>query len=341
MELACCYFDESSNLFVEFNKDEKEQGRYVPDKVSRLNLKFEICKTIPHEHYKKNLPSLVSVKDLYFSPYSIAFSLDLDRLVNPHDLEIHFMQLTIFLESGVREVITLDQKYDVAEIEYMEDCYSGFEYKEFKKERLKKTHTEEKVYHEVERDLKNQKERSRTVYQRNTDETIKESESVISVMKQGNERLRAIEEQLKTLTTLMKNMNFSGGSYSQGPPRRSNSQDKGILPIKRKTPKQTGMPGKGLVYIKELKTVLQKGFKENNEFNIKDILKPMSDDEIKQITLDEEDLTKKQEEFFERQIQKEKGEKNTADKKVKNPKKDKHDNKKNENVSINNLKPPQ
>jgi hypothetical protein len=341
MELACCYFDESSNLFVEFNKDEREQEKYIPDTVSRLNLKFEICKTIPHEHYKKNLPSLVSVKDLYFSPYSIAFSLDLDRLVNPQDLEIHFMQLTVFLESGKREVITLDQKYDVAEIEYVEDCYSGFEYKEFKKENVKKTHTEEKVYHEVERDLKNQKERSRTIYQRNKDETFKESETVITVMKQGNERLRAIEEQLRTLTTFMKNMNFSGGGYSQGPPRRSNSQDKGILPIKRKTPKKTGMPGKGLVYIKELKTVLQKGTKDNNEFNVNDILKPMSDDELKQITLNEDDLTKKQEEFIERQVQKEKIEKQTAEKSVKNSKKDGDDNKKNENGVLKNLKPPQ
>ncbi|TXT58398.1 MAG: hypothetical protein BAJALOKI2v1_380009 [Promethearchaeota archaeon] len=305
MELACCYFDESSNLFVELNKDEEEQEKYVPDTVSRLNLKFEICKTDPHDNYQKNFPSLISVKDLFFSPRSIAFSIDLDRLVNPEELQIHFLQLTIFLESGRRERLTLNQKLDVAEIEYMEDCYSGFEYKAFKKERIKKTRTEEKVYHEVERDLKNQKEKSRTIYHKNTEETIKESETVISVMKEGNERLRAIEEQLRTLTTLMKNMNFSGASYSTGPPRRSSSQDKGILPIKRKTPKKTGMPSKGLVYISELKTVLKKGIKENNEFNVNDILKPMSDDELKQVTLDEDELTKKQEEFLTRQLQKE------------------------------------
>jgi hypothetical protein len=71
-----------------------------------------------------------------------------------------------------------------------------------------------------------------------------------------------------------------------------------------------------------MKSVFKKSFEKNNGFSIKDILKPMSDEELKIITLDEEVLKKKEEEAIKNQIKRleKQNEKQISIKNLKKPK---------------------
>ena len=92
---------------------------------------------------------------------------------------------------------------------------------------------------------------------------------------------------------------------SAGPWFNQNSNDQGITRIRRVPSKTIGNgPPKRLAFIGELKGVFENVMKDRDVLNFRDILQPMSNDELKSITLDEEILKKKELEAITRSIKK-------------------------------------
>ena len=110
MELFQVFWDDQNKLFLEFTKDQKEKQLYLPDKIKRLNLKFEISK---QEIYYKDPPYLVSIKDIYHSDDGLSFSIDLDQLISIEDLQIKILQLVIFLYTGKRIKHTFRESFNM------------------------------------------------------------------------------------------------------------------------------------------------------------------------------------------------------------------------------------
>ncbi|GAG56482.1 unnamed protein product, partial [marine sediment metagenome] len=79
MELFQVFWDEGKKLFLEFKKDERENQFLLPEKIKRLNLKFEISKTAKQDIFSNQPPYLVSIKKLYYSDEYLCFSIDLDE----------------------------------------------------------------------------------------------------------------------------------------------------------------------------------------------------------------------------------------------------------------------
>jgi hypothetical protein len=100
-------------------------------------------------------------------------------------------------------------------------------------------------------------------------------------------------------------MSFNNAQYvPQIPIKRSN--EPGIERIKRPTSNpnllQPGAPSAKILVIKEMKSIFQASIDSNSEFNIKDILKPMTQEELGAITLPEEILMQKEQKAIENQI---------------------------------------
>ena len=100
-------------------------------------------------------------------------------------------------------------------------------------------------------------------------------------------------------------MSLNNVQYSpQIPVKRS--QEPGIERI-RSSPSNIsllppGAPSAKILVIKEMKSIFQTSIDNNNEFNINDILKPMSEEELKSITLSDEILMEKEQKAIENQI---------------------------------------
>ena len=54
MELFQVFWDEGKKLFLEFKKDEKENQFLLPEKIKRLNLKFEISKHVKQDRFSNH-----------------------------------------------------------------------------------------------------------------------------------------------------------------------------------------------------------------------------------------------------------------------------------------------
>jgi hypothetical protein len=85
---------------------------------------------------------------------------------------------------------------------------------------------------------------------------------------------------------------------------------------------QGQMNSSKLMVLREMKSIFQDNLEQNSEFNIKSILKPLTEEELEAITLNEEELIKKEEEAISNQINRLKKQKD-------------------EKIDIENLKPPQ
>ena len=57
-----------------------------------------------------------------------------------------------------------------------------------------------------------------------------------------------------------------------------------------------------LMVIREMKSIFNENINKNSTFNIKDILKPLTEEELKAMMLDDEELIKKEEKAIENQI---------------------------------------
>jgi len=305
MELFQIFWDDHKNLFLEFKKDEEDKPIIVPEKIKRFNLKYELLKSGKKDLYYREMPILVSIKKFFISDDLVLFSIDMDLLMIQEDLQINFLSLTIFFQSGKKMEIIINEEYEISEICINEEeIGSIYKKQEFPKENTTTTSiTQERVIKQVSKDIQNNKEKSTFVYEKKQIENISGSESFIEISRDSNQRLRNVEKYLKEIAESLKHIRFDGISNDSALNQISNDQD--IRRIRRVPSKIIGSgPPKRLAFIGELKGVFENVMKDKDVLNFRDILKPMSDDELKHIILDEEILKKKELEAFTRSMKK-------------------------------------
>jgi hypothetical protein len=326
MELFQVFWDDGKQLFLEFKKDEKENQYLLPEKIKRLNLKFQISKTAQPEVYSNEPPYLVSIKKLYYSDDFLCFSIDLNEIYDYENLQIRILRLTLFLYSGQRIDYSFEEKFHIADIWINEDCYTGYQIIDLGvKKNQHNSFTREQVYQEIKTNTNNEQRESTVIYEKKSIKSISVDESIISMISESNKTLKNIENHLKNLNLTLQNIPV--GNVSYGPPRRlpGTSNETGIERIKVPTKPvliQGQMASGKLMVIKEMKTIFKQNFDKNENFNIKDILKPLTDDELNEMILDDETLMKKEEEAIKNQIQrlKKKKEKEIKPEDLKKPK---------------------
>jgi len=324
MELFQIFWDDQNKLFLEFNKDGEEKQLYLPEKIRSLNLQFEIAK---QETYYKEPPYLVSIKKIYHSDDNLSFSVDLDQLISLEDLQIKILSLIIFLSTGKRVKYSFRESFNMADISVNDDCYAGYQYVDLSSNKsVKSTIIQEKLYEEIKTDFSKNEQKRTVVYEKNKVESIGDDGSLVSMVFESNKTLKNIEEQLKNLAVILKNMSFNSTQVLPPTPIIRRSQEDGIERIKRLPSRPNLIQGQNssakLLVIKEMKSIFQKAVEENSSFSIKDILKPMSEDELKSLTLNEEELIKREEVAIKNQIKrfKKNQEDNSSLEKLKPPK---------------------
>jgi hypothetical protein len=306
MELFQIFWDDQKNLFLEFKKDEVEIVDFLPQNLKRINFQFELAKIIRNDIYYKQTPILQSIRKIYHSYEFLCFTIELDQLQDYEDLQITVLSLTILLSNDNKVEYTFSDKFNTSEIGINEDCYDGFELIDLNSNKPQhKKITKEKIFRVVKRDLQQQKEESKVIYEKNSIETFNADNSMLSLMKENTEALKSIASYLKELTITLQNLPKNVISYGppSGPPQRISGP-----PIQRiQKPELTsliqgnGSSVKALV-IREMKEKFQKSIEIHNGFSIKDILKPMDEEELHKLTLDEETLRKKEQIAIQNQI---------------------------------------
>jgi hypothetical protein len=303
MELFQVFWGEQNKLFLEFKKTEKEKEIYIPERIKRLNLQFEISKLAA---LYKEPPYLISIKKIYHSKESIAFTIDLDLVNTFEDLQIKILRLYIILHSGQRIEYSFRETLNISEIEFNADYYSGFEVEDLNlSKNIKSTYTQEKIYEEIKTDcIKSEKKRTKII-EKKIFEDIPEDLSLISMVNESNKYLKNIEEQLKNLAVILKSMNFKDIQYIPSNPIITKSQEGGIERIKKPmTPNliQGQISSGKLMVIKEMKSIFKANIDKNSEFNINNILKPLTEKELEAMVLSDEELEKKEEEAIKNEI---------------------------------------
>ncbi len=303
MELFQVFWDDQKKLFLEFKKEENEKLVYLPNNIRRLNIQFEISK---EEVFYKEPPYLISIKKIFHSGETLAFTVDLDLINNLEDLQIKILRLHIFLNSGQRIEHSFRETFKVSEIDFNEECYIGFEFEDLNPNKnLRSTFTQEKIYEEIKTNFNKSEQKRTVIYEKKRVENIPEDFSIISMVSESNKSLKNIEEQLKNLAVILKNMSFNNTQYLPPIPVKR-SQEPGIERIRRLPSNsnllQSGAPSAKILVIKEMKSIFKNSIDENTDFNIKNILKPMSEEDLKAITLSDELLMKKEQESIKNQI---------------------------------------
>ncbi|MFX0037658.1 MAG: hypothetical protein ACFE9I_18715, partial [Candidatus Hermodarchaeota archaeon] len=292
-----------------------------PDQIKRLNLQFEISK---QEVLYKEPPYLISIKKLYHSDESLAFTIDLDLINNFNDLQIKILQLYIFLNSGQKIEYSFREIINVSEIEFNEDYYLGFEFEELtSRKNLRSRFSQEKTYEKIKTDFNKNEQKRTVIFEKKTIDNIPENNTIISMVSESNKTLKNIEEQLKNLAVILKNVSFNNTHYIPPIPAIKRSQDS-TIEIRRRPPSRSNLIQEGstpakILVIKEMKSLFQNSIEKNDEFNIHDILKPMSEEEFNAITLSEEVVKEREHKAIKNQIKR-------------------LENKKKEQISLENLK---
>jgi len=301
MELFQVFWDDRRNLFLEFKKNEEEKPYFLSENIKRLNLKYELSRIDRKDAYNKEMPILVSIKNFLISEDFMAFSIDLDLIMSQEDLEINFVNLSVFFYSGERIEVSINEVYEMSEI-FINEEFDVLEFQNrLKTEDRASILTQERVYQEVSKDFHNNRERTTRVYEKNQ---IKNPSSVlpyISTIHENSERLRNMELYLKDISETLKHMKFNGVGF--GPPGLSSQ---GVMPIKRikRLPVKNLSSSPRLSFLPELKQVFSSNMENNENFNFREILKPMDEEELKMIVLDDEVLQKKELEAISRQLEK-------------------------------------
>ena len=304
MELFQIFWDDQKKLFLEFKKNEEEKQLFLPENIKRLNLQFEILK---QEIFYKEPPYLISIKKLFNSKEALSFAIDLDLISPLENLQIKILRLVVFLYSGQRIEYSFEETFKMSEISINDDCYLGYEIETLDPHKsLKGTFTQEKIYEEIKTEYTKYEQKRTVVYEKKSVGTAPKNHSLISMISESNKTLKNIEEQLKNLAVILKNGRFTNQQYLPAPPVIKKSQEFGIERIKQPYSKdgllQSGVSSAKILVIKEMKSVFKESIEKNNEFSIKDILKPMSDEELKSLILDEKQLEEKEEEAIKNQI---------------------------------------
>ena len=217
MELFQVFWDDQKKLFLEFEKNDEEQVLFLPEKISRLNVQFEISKIVKQDIYYKQTPSLVSIKKIYHSTEYLGCSIELDEIHGFSDIQIKILRLTIYLYSGQRIEYTFSEKFNVSDIWVNDDCYAGFQFVDLSlPKNQRKKFTRERVVQATKTDFNQKKEEKTVIYEKRSIESIPTDQSVISMMNESNKTLKNIEKHLASLALTLKNMPTNPISY--GPP---------------------------------------------------------------------------------------------------------------------------
>ena len=300
-------WDDQKKLFLEFEKDDEEKDLYLPERIKYVNIQLEISKIIDQNMLSRQPPLLISIKRIYHSNECLSFAIELDDFANIDDLQIKVLRVIIFLFSGQKIEYSFSEKFKLADIWMNEDCYVGYQLEDLGLRRtLKSTITHEKVVYQVQKDYANNTEKKTTIIEKNQIENVMDSDSISSLIQENNDTLKVIANELKNLTTVLKSVSFNAGTnyLPSGPPVRSSTRP----PINRiqkpqSMPSLAGGSSAKIMVIREMKSVFQKNIEENSDFNVKMLLKPMSEEEFNKIILNEEELLKKEEIAIQNQIE--------------------------------------
>ncbi|MBD3342766.1 MAG: hypothetical protein GF353_26955 [Candidatus Lokiarchaeota archaeon] len=112
-----------SNLFLKFKKEKEEIAEILPETVKKLNVQFHLTKEMRNHRPQNHPPFLNSIKEIYISQTILAFSIELDRLIDIEGLKIKVMNITLFLFSGQKKRISINREYLLSDIEYEDGFY--------------------------------------------------------------------------------------------------------------------------------------------------------------------------------------------------------------------------
>ena len=331
MELFQVYWDDQKRLFLEFEKQEDEKEIFVPENIRYINLQFEISKLLDQGLFHRGDPILLSIKKVYYTYDMLSFPIDLEEFRGVDDLQIKLLQLIIQLHSGHKLEYNFTEKIKLSDLWINEDCYDGYQFGDLNsRKKVKKTITHAKLIQEIQAGNRSNTQKKTLLIEKKSVETISdgnsENPSLISMIRENNETLKVIANELKNLTAVLKHVSLNGGgnTYLPSTPPVRRTDGSGIERINRPPSRSAlvagGSPAKVLV-IREMKEVFQKTTADNSEFDIRKILKPMSEDELESITLSENILREKEEIAIQNQIKR-------------------LENKQTEALSLEDLKPP-
>ena len=194
MELFQVFWDDQKKLFLEFEKNDEEQVQFLPEKINRLNIQYEISKIVKQEIYYKQFPSLVSIKKIYHCNEYLGFSIELDEIHGYPDIQIKILKLTFYLYSGERIEYTFSEKFNVSDIWINDDCYAGFQFVDLSlPKNQKKRITRERVVQATKTDF-NQKKEEKTGNVKETEETKDEDVEEKKEEKAEEVKEEAVEE---------------------------------------------------------------------------------------------------------------------------------------------------
>ncbi len=302
MELFQVFWDDRNKLFLEFKKNEEEQVLFLPEKIRRLTMQFEISKQELHHNQP---PYLIAIKRLYHSSETLSFSIELDELKNTEGLHIKILRLSIFLFSGQRFQYHFEESFKISDIWVNDDCYNGFEFEDLQlKRRIKGKITQEKIFQEIKTSIHENTEKRTLLYQKSKIEKSSEEDSLALLISEGNKTLKRIEQALQNLSFSFQNTSNSTIQYIPSVPNRRGSE-LGIERIKLPTNPaliQGQISPSKLMVIKEMKSIFKENIERNSEFTIRSILKPLSEEELNAMRPNDEDLKKKETEAIKNQI---------------------------------------
>ncbi|UCC20556.1 MAG: hypothetical protein JSV62_04520 [Promethearchaeota archaeon] len=302
MELFQIFWDDQNKLFLEFKKNNEEQLLFLPEQIKRLTIRFEISKQDLHH---KEPPYLISIKKIYHSSESLSFTIELDELLGIDGLQLKILRLTIFLYSGQQFEYLFAESFKISDISVNEECYNGFEFEELRPKRSYKGRiTQEKLFQEIKTNFQENKEQRTLIYQKSNFEESSQDNSLVSLITEGNKTLKRIEQALNNLSFSFQNAPSNTIQYIPSVPLRSGSEPV-IERIKGPTKPaliQGQMSSGKLMVIREMKSIFKENIEKNSIFNIKDVLKPLTEEELKSMVLDEEELIKREQKAIDNQI---------------------------------------
>jgi len=314
MELFQLFWDDQRNLILEFREDQEASLVQCPQAIKSLNLKYEISKIDPNQRYPTTLPSLVSIKEFKDLQDRLLFKIDLQEILETNELQINFKQLTVILHGGRKKKVEIKKTINLDEIIIDDEYYEAFlnpeliqvENKIIPSKSINSSLCQERVYRKIKADPQTNKPKDLFIYQKNSVSFSAESNEFVSAIKENSQRLEAVEKELQNLSKILKDLNMSPQLRSltpPNPPPKLNAPVVKAPPIKRLPLRKPAISSKKLPFLGELSSIFEKSVSRNEEFNFREILKPMNEEELEKVTLNEEELKKREEAFYTRQIE--------------------------------------
>ncbi|MFX1313477.1 MAG: hypothetical protein ACFFHD_12800, partial [Promethearchaeota archaeon] len=254
---------------------------------------------------KKMPPYLISIHRLYYTTETISFSIELDELVNTDDLQIKILHMVIILTSGQRIQYTFTQTFSMSDISLNEECYVGYNYEDLKfKNNTNNKITQEKIFHEIKTNLDDKGKRITEIYEKSKVKEVIKDNALVPIIYESNKILKSIAQELKNISLTLQNLPSNVFTYNHSVSDTS-SQKGGIERIKipmKPALIQGQISSAKLMVIKEMKSIFEQNIDNNSNFNVKAILKPLAEDELKNIMLSDEELKKREEVVINNQI---------------------------------------